>query len=88
MADTAALSIAETIRQSLARLTPTERRPALALLANYPVPGLEPVAQFARRSGVSRAKLWRMVSAMESAAVSAMTCSDRGKAPNQDYRFD
>ena len=26
MADTAALSIAETIRQSLAQLTPTERR--------------------------------------------------------------
>src|SRR5215467_14598184 len=61
MADTAALSIAETIRQSLARLTPTERRPALALLANYPVPGLEPVAQFARRSGVSGPTILRLV---------------------------
>jgi len=61
MADTAALSIAETIRQSLTRLTPTERRPALALLANYPVPGLEPVAQFARRSGVSGPTILRLV---------------------------
>jgi len=61
MADTAALSIAETIRQSLARLTPTERRPALALLANYPVPGLEPVAQFARRASVSGPTILRLV---------------------------
>jgi len=55
------LSIAETIRQSLAQLTPTERRPALALLANYPVPGLEPVAQFARRAGVSGPTILRLV---------------------------
>ena len=48
------LSIAETIRQGLSRLTPTERKPALALLANYPVPGLETVAQFAKRAGVSQ----------------------------------
>ena len=61
MADTAALSIAETIRQSLARLTPTERRPALALLANYPVPGLEPVAQFARRASVRGPTILRLV---------------------------
>jgi DNA-binding MurR/RpiR family transcriptional regulator len=47
------LSIAESIRQGLGRLTPTERKPALVLLANYPVPGLEPVAQFAKRAGVS-----------------------------------
>ena len=47
------LSIAESIRQGLARLTPTERKPAMALLANYPVPGLETVAQFARRAGVA-----------------------------------
>src|SRR5262249_26064820 len=57
----APLSIAETIRQSLSALTPTERRPALALLANYPVPGLEPVAQFARRAGVSGPTILRLV---------------------------
>jgi DNA-binding MurR/RpiR family transcriptional regulator len=55
------LSIAETIRQGLARLTPTERKPALALLANYPVPGLEPVAQFAKRAGVSGPTILRLV---------------------------
>ena len=55
------LSIAESIRQGLARLTPTERKPAMALLANYPVPGLETVAQFARRAGVSGPTILRLV---------------------------
>ena len=55
------LSIAETIRQGLGDLTPTERKPALALLANYPVPGLEPVAQFAKRAGVSGPTVLRLV---------------------------
>jgi DNA-binding MurR/RpiR family transcriptional regulator len=55
------LSIAETIRQGLSRLTPTERKPALALLANYPVPGLETVAQFAKRAGVSGPTILRLV---------------------------
>ena len=55
------LSIAESIRQGLSRLTPTERKPALALLANYPVPGLETVAQFARRAGVSGPTILRLV---------------------------
>jgi DNA-binding MurR/RpiR family transcriptional regulator len=55
------LSIAETIRQGLGGLTPTERKPALALLANYPVPGLEPVAQFAKRAGVSGPTILRLV---------------------------
>ncbi len=55
------LSIAETIRQGLGKLTPTERKPALALLANYPVPGLEPVAQFAKRAGVSGPTILRLV---------------------------
>jgi DNA-binding MurR/RpiR family transcriptional regulator len=61
MKKAAGLSIAETIRQSLARLTPTERRPALALLANYPVPGLETVAQFAKRAGVSGPTILRLI---------------------------
>jgi DNA-binding MurR/RpiR family transcriptional regulator len=55
------LSIAESIRQGLGGLTPTERKPALALLANYPVPGLEPVAQFAKRAGVSGPTILRLV---------------------------
>lgn len=55
------LSIAESIRQGLGRLTPTERKPAMALLANYPVPGLETVAQFAKRAGVSGPTILRLV---------------------------
>ena len=55
------LSIAESIRQGLSTLTPTERKPALALLANYPVPGLETVAQFAKRAGVSGPTILRLV---------------------------
>jgi DNA-binding MurR/RpiR family transcriptional regulator len=54
-------SIAETIRGSLERLTPTERKPALALLANYPVAGLETVAQFAKRAEVSGPTILRLV---------------------------
>jgi DNA-binding MurR/RpiR family transcriptional regulator len=61
MKRTTDLSIAETIRQGLGRLTPTERKPALALLANYPVPGLETVAQFAKRAGVSGPTILRLV---------------------------
>jgi DNA-binding MurR/RpiR family transcriptional regulator len=61
MKNTGDLSIAESIRQGLARLTPTERKPAMALLANYPVPGLETVAQFARRAGVSGPTILRLV---------------------------
>ena len=55
------LSIAESIRQGLGRLTSTEHRPALALLTNYPVPGLETVAQFAKRAGVSGPTILRLV---------------------------
>src|SRR5215472_4466670 len=54
-------SIAETIRGSLERLTPTERKPALALLANYPVAGLETVARFAKRAEVSGPTILRLV---------------------------
>lgn len=54
-------TVAEMIRNSLGRLTPTERRPALALLAHYPVAGLETVAQFARRAGVSGPTVLRLV---------------------------
>lgn len=46
-------TIAETIRRRLSQMTPTERKPACTLLANYPIAGLETVARFAARSGVS-----------------------------------
>jgi DNA-binding MurR/RpiR family transcriptional regulator len=54
-------SVAETIRMSLGKLTPMERRPALSLLAHYPVAGLETVAQLARRAGVSGPTVLRLV---------------------------
>ena len=54
-------SVAEQIRNSLGRLTPTERRPALSLLSNYPVAGLETVAQFARRAEVSGPTILRLI---------------------------
>lgn len=54
-------SIATRVRNQLGRLTPTERRPALTLLANYPVAGLETVAQFAKRAGVSGPTVLRLV---------------------------
>jgi DNA-binding MurR/RpiR family transcriptional regulator len=47
------LSLAETIRTRLQELTAAERRAARALLASYPMLGLETVAEFAGRCGVS-----------------------------------
>ena len=41
--------------------TPNTALPAMALLANYPVPGLETVAQFAKRAGVSGPTILRLV---------------------------
>lgn len=46
-------SVAESVRDRLDELTPSERRAARALLANYPMLGLETVAEFSSRSGVS-----------------------------------
>ena len=54
-------SVAARIRRRLGGLTPTERRPALALLANYPVAGLETVAQFAARANVSGPTILRLI---------------------------
>ena len=46
-------SVAEVVRDRLSELTASERRAARALLANYPMIGLETVAEFSARSGVS-----------------------------------
>ncbi|HXH04329.1 MAG TPA: MurR/RpiR family transcriptional regulator [Candidatus Competibacteraceae bacterium] len=54
-------SIAEELRRSFDRLTPTERKPARVLLANYPVAGLETVAQFAARAEVSGPTILRLI---------------------------
>lgn len=54
-------TVAEDIRSSLDRLTPTERRSAVALLGDYPVAGLETVARFAERAKVSGPTILRLI---------------------------
>lgn len=54
-------TIAENIRHCYAELTTTERRPAQTLLGNYPFAGLETVAKFAARAGVSGPTVLRLV---------------------------
>jgi DNA-binding MurR/RpiR family transcriptional regulator len=56
------LSIAERIRDEMHRFTTTERKAAHVLLANYPVAGLETVAEFAKRATVSAPTVLRFVS--------------------------
>lgn len=50
------------IRRGLEQLTPTERKAALVLLGNYPVPGLQTVAQFAKQADVSNPTILRLIS--------------------------
>ena len=54
-------TIAEAIRHRYGELTTTERKPAQTLLANYPFAGLETVAKFAERAGVSGPTILRLV---------------------------
>src|SRR3546814_3066426 len=55
------VTIAEQIRKRMHEFTATERKAAHVLLANYPLVGLEPVAEFAVRSGVSAPTILRFV---------------------------
>ncbi len=54
-------SVAETVRDRLKTLTESERRAARTLLANYPMLGLETVAEFSARCGVSSPTILRFV---------------------------
>ncbi|MDN0083634.1 MurR/RpiR family transcriptional regulator [Crenobacter sp. SG2305] len=54
-------SIAEELRQLFDTLTPTERKIGRALLANYPMAGLETIALLAARSDVSGPTVLRFV---------------------------
>lgn len=54
-------SVAEMLRTEMDRLTPTERKIARVLLANYPVAGLETIAQLAARVEVSGPTVLRLV---------------------------
>lgn len=55
-------TIAEAIRHHYDDLTATERKTAQTLLGNYPFAGLETVAKFAERAGVSGPTILRLVS--------------------------
>jgi DNA-binding MurR/RpiR family transcriptional regulator len=55
------LPVAGAIRSRLDTLTASERRAARALLANYPMLGLETVAEFSARSGVSPPTILRFI---------------------------
>lgn len=54
-------TIAEAIRHYYAELTATERKAAQTLLGNYPFAGLETVARFAERAGLSGPTILRLV---------------------------
>jgi DNA-binding MurR/RpiR family transcriptional regulator len=53
--------IGEVVRQRLDSLSPAERRLARVLLASYPIAGLESVARFAERAGVSPPTVTRFI---------------------------
>lgn len=55
------VTIAQQIRERMQELTATERKAAHVLLATYPLAGLEPVADFAGRAGVSAPTILRFV---------------------------
>ena len=54
--------IGELVRQRQAGLSPAERKLARVLLASYPIAGLESVARFAERAGVSAPTVTRFIS--------------------------
>jgi DNA-binding MurR/RpiR family transcriptional regulator len=54
-------TLATEVRGRLGQLTPTERRAAHVLLSNYPFAGLETVAQYAARAGVSAPSILRFI---------------------------
>ncbi len=55
------LRVAELVRQRHPELSPAERKLARVLLATYPIAGLESVARFADRAGVSAPTVTRFI---------------------------
>jgi DNA-binding MurR/RpiR family transcriptional regulator len=53
--------VGELVRHRLADLSPAERKLARVLLASYPIAGLESVARFAERAGVSPPTVTRFI---------------------------
>jgi DNA-binding MurR/RpiR family transcriptional regulator len=61
----AGVTVAERLRLRLGELTHSERKVARALMADYPVGGLEPVAKLAAAAGVSPPTVIRLVAKLE-----------------------
>lgn len=55
------MTVEQNIRDALSQLTTAEKKAARALLAEYPVAGLAPVAEFARSAGTSAPTVLRFV---------------------------
>lgn len=58
------MTLAEALKLSLDAMSPSEKKVARALLAEYPVAGLEPVMKLASRASVSAPTVMRMLSRM------------------------
>lgn len=56
------LTLAEVLKKSYEQLSPAEKRVSRALLADYPVAGLEPVNRLAERANVSAPTVLRLLS--------------------------
>ena len=56
-----ASSLAERVRNDMQSFTPTERRAAHILLSHYPFAGLDTVAEFAARAGISAPSVLRFI---------------------------
>lgn len=54
-------TVEERVHETIERLTSAERRAARGLLANYPMIGLAPVAEFAKSAGASPATVLRFI---------------------------
>lgn len=61
----AEVTVAERLRLRLGELTHAERKVARALMADYPVGGLDPVAKLAAAAGVSSPTVVRLVAKLE-----------------------
>src|SRR5258705_12144917 len=53
--------VGEAVRERLDSVSPAERKLARVLLASYPIAGLESVARFAERAGVSPPTVTRFI---------------------------
>lgn len=65
-------TVAELLKRAIEDLSPAERRIARALLADYPVAGLEPVHRLAERANVSAPTVLRLLQKLEIGAYPTM----------------